>query len=154
MPQSHLDNTVRALFYQILLMSSKNSIPADVTNIIATFYVSHNLSKAARLEIDTILQSAGIYKIGKEGTAIYIFKVLKHYKLSNDDSSRLFNAARDLITRILFREELQQQLDLLKIGIHSRDVELKNEIRFLEDDIACRIESHNLFIENCFARSV
>ncbi len=153
MTQPHLDNTVRTLFYQILLMSSKDSIPVDVTYVIATFYDSHNLSKAARLEIDTVLQSAGIYKIGKEAAVTYIFKVLKNYKLSNDDSSRLFNAARDLITRILFREELQQQLDLLKLDIFSRDVELKNEIRFLEDDIACRIESHNLFIENCFARS-
>ena len=124
MTQSDCDNTVRALFYQILLMSSKDSIPADVTDVIATFYDSHNLSKAVRLEIDTILQSAGIYKIGKEGTVTYIFKVLKNYKLSNDDSSRLFNAARDLITRILFREELQQQLDLLKKKKEQRHFQL------------------------------
>ena len=140
MKQLDFDKSVRAFFFQIVLISSKVSSSADVSEIIEKFYASHFTSKMAVVEIDSILQSIGIYKIGKEGMESYIFKKIKN-KISAEDTSRILNAGINLITRILYREELERKI--ISQTYQDIEMELKSEIEFLQDEISNRISWQN-----------
>ena len=149
MPKPQIDKSVKSLFYKILLITSKDLVPTDISNIIVTFYEKYGVSDSACFEIEEILQSVGIYKIGKEGMMSYVFKISSTYKLSNEKASRILNVACDLITKILLREELKAEKYLLKDDSTSQNPELEKQINHLDQEIAARFEIHNLFIQNC-----
>lgn len=124
-------------------MSSKASTSADVSEVIEKFYASHFTSKMAVVEIDSILQSIGIYKIGKEGMESYILKKIKN-KISAEDTSPILNAGINLITRILYREELQRKIT--SQTYQDIEEELQREIEFLNEEISNRISWQNLLL--------
>ncbi len=141
MPQTHLDNSVRAFFYQIILLSSKVSTSSDVSDVIEEFYASHLTSKIAVVEIDSILRSVGIYKIGKEGRECYILKKVKN-RIADEDSSQILNAGMNLISRILYRDQLQQKID--RENNRETAMELKSEMELLNQEISNRNSRQNL----------
>lgn len=136
MTQSDFDKSVRVLFYQIVLMPSKVSGPADVTGEIQAFYESYNLTNPAIAQIDSILHSVGIDKEVRQDTEFYIFnKITNHFNV--EDSSKILNEAINLIKRILKREELQY---MITYGIClNSESDVLYEIDFLNKEINSHI---------------
>ena len=147
MEQSESNSSVTSFFNQILKVSSSIPSKLEVNDVIKNFYDKHNLSTENIREFDRVLQTLGIAKINREGFDLYVSNLItKNSGLSVEHSTRILHGAQTLISNILEREELQEEVDRLKLSNSQREFELKKEIEFRNHEINTRISDQNFLI--------
>lgn len=143
-----IENSTKDLFDQILKVSSMIPTKLEIDSVINSFYDENKISQKTRDDFDKVFQLIGIDKMNQEGLDIYVSNIItKNTNLPIDTSSRIVHSAKNLIVDYLKREILQKKIDVLKSFNNSREDELLQEIKYLNQDINKRITKQKDTIE-------
>lgn len=141
------DDSVRELFYEVIRLSSAVTNDSEIDSVVNSFYDHHHLSDITRTKMDQILKSVGILKENRDGLEVYISKLMiDSSSIANNNSLRVINGARNLITYSLYREHLAKKVSQLSTS--SCEQNLKREIILLDQDLITRQKAQNLLLEN------
>lgn len=149
MKQLGTNTIVNNFLKELLKMSSSIPTKMEVENLINNFYNENNISVETSGELDMVLQSFGVDKINKEGLNTYAANLITQKSgLPIEHSARVISGVRTLISNLLERRQLQEQVNLLKSSNSQREIALMRELEICNQEIDNRITAQNLLISH------